>query len=90
MKKSKKEKELIENIAKMGKDLVVMQKKEFVRLMEDELDTYEMFDEAMKLIRFLNKALELSEKEIESLNVKLNDANKEIERLNEALLMEMD
>ena len=27
MKKNKKEKELIENIAKMGKDLVIMQKK---------------------------------------------------------------
>lgn len=90
MKKNKKEKELIENIAKMGKDLVIMQRKDFVKLMEDELDTYEMFDEAMKLIDFLNKALELSEKEIDSLNAKLNNANREIERLNEVLEMERE
>lgn len=74
----------------MEKDLVVMRKNEFVRLMEEELDTYEMFNEAMRLIEFLNKALELSEKEIDSLNFKLDNANKEIERLNEALLVEMD
>lgn len=69
----------------MEKDLVIMKKNEFVRLMEDELNTYEMFDEAMKLIDFLNKALELSEKEIDSLNTKLDNANKEISRLNEEL-----
>lgn len=74
----------------MEKDLVIMKKNDFVRLMEEELDTYEMFNEAMKLIDFLNNALELSEKEIDSLNTKLDNANKEIERLNEALLIEMD
>lgn len=76
MKKNKKEKELIENIAKMGKDLVIMQKKDFVKLMEDELNTYEMFDEAINIIKILNK-------ENESLNAKLDNANREIERLKE-------
>ena len=74
----------------MEKDLVVMKKDEFVRLMEEELDTYKMFNKAMRLIESLNKSLELSYKEIENLNVKIDNANKEIERLNEALLAEMD
>lgn len=90
MKKSKKEKELIENIAKMGRDLVVINRKSFVKLLEEELDIYEMFDNAKKLINHLNEELEISKKEIDNLNVKLDNANKEIERLNEALLMEID
>lgn len=83
MKKSKKEKELIENIAKMGRDLVIINRKSFVKLLEEELDIYEMFDDAKKLIDFLQKELELSKKEIDSLNAKLDNANKEIERLKE-------
>lgn len=90
MKKNKKEKELIEKVAKMGKDLVVINRKSFVKLLEEELDIYEMFEDAKKLIDHLNKALEMSQKKINDLNNKLCDANKEIVRLNEVLEMERE